>query len=481
MTEHACTTDDARLGELRRECVALRAAGPHPRRSDVPAAVSAAEWAHVHTLFQALLALAADGTSTVAAACTEAQADLCVYVRNAAVADRSNQDGAGAAGVVRDAAAAVRLAHRLPGAEPCLVAAGQALSNAVTQNQPQQLALLESELGRSGAVEETAYWCLIGAESSAARTAGLVLLVNSVRSNEVLCRTLCAAGDGRALARRVGDMFGESVDDEAEEKELLFVVLSELISHGQLGVLLAEAAPLGAPGLLDALAVHCREHADPVLHARLADTELLCALSRVLAATRAVLERAWADVDSADPDGIVAARRCLGSALAALVLLTADMEPGLSARICECGVVREVVRLLGLLSMHLPRAEKVGSGSADGANSGGSVARMFMFKRELVQIIGHAAHENPAAQDLVRALDGLALVLDHARIDENHPYIREYAVVALRSLLNGNAANQAYVDSMDARGTTQDPQLAQAGLHARLGADGRPVVSRHAE
>ncbi|KAJ2793192.1 Ataxin-10 [Coemansia helicoidea] len=482
--EHDFAMESARLDERLQECAALRAAGPHPRRPEVPADVSAADWARAHELFQTLLATAADGTGA-AAACIGALADLCVYVRNAVALGRSNQDGASAAGVVGDVAATVRLAGGPAGAAPCLAAAGQALSNAVTQNQPLQLALLESELGCCAAAEDTAYGCLLSAESGAARTAGLVLLVNSVRAHGVLCRTLCAAGAGRALARRVGELFGESVDDAAEDKEPLFAVLSELASHGQLGVLLAEAAPLGAPGLLDALAVHCREHDDPARHARLADAELVRALARALAATRAVLERLRADESTTDPDDILAARRCARSALAALVLLTADMEPALSARLCDCGVVREAVQLLGLLSAYLPRAEKIGAGGAGTGGGDGSsespVPRMFMFKRELIQIIGHAAHRNPAAQDLVRELGGLALVLDHTRIDDNHPYIREYAVVALRGLLDGNAASQACVESMEARGVSQDPQLTQAGLRVRLGPDGRPVVSRRAE
>ncbi|KAJ1734838.1 methionine permease [Coemansia biformis] len=457
--------------------------------SHVPAKVSAATWVRVHALFRELLAVAvgcadASNTDDADVACAEALTDLCVFVRNAAAMGHENQDGAGDAGVVDDAAATVLLMSRRATARAGAVrdsaarataAAGQALSNAVTQNQRRQQALLDSELGR-GAAEETAYWWLLGAHSDDARTAGLVLLLSSVRGNRALCGALCAADAGLAVARRVGAMFGESADDEAEEKTLLYAVLSELIAHGQLGALLTSDPPLDAFGLLDALAVHCREHAEPEAHARLVGADLLQALVGVLAKARTLLAHAWEGTDVVDMGNVAAVQRSIQSTLAALVLITADMESVLAARVVESGMVHEAVALLGLLSRYLPRVEKIGGGGNDSRND--TVAHMFMFKRELVQIIGHVAHRCPAVQDLVRELDGLALVLDHARIDENHPFIREYAVVALRSLLDGNAVSQAYVEDMEAVGVMQDPQLASVGLHTRLGANGRPVVER---
>ncbi|KAJ2800571.1 copper transport protein, partial [Coemansia guatemalensis] len=85
---------------------------------------------------------------------------------------------------------------------------------------------------------------------------------------------------------------------------------------------------------------------------------------------------------------------------------------------------------------------------------------------------------NPVVQDQVREQDGLALVLDHMRIDENHPFIKEYAVVALRNLLEGNDASQDYVRHMGAIEAVQDPRMASAGFHTRIDENGQPFFER---
>ncbi|KAJ2128361.1 Ataxin-10, partial [Coemansia sp. RSA 678] len=110
----------------------------------------------------------------------------------------------------------------------------------------------------------------------------------------------------------------------------------------------------------------------------------------------------------------------------------------------------------------------------------GLIKRLFMFKCSLIQIIGNISHNNTAAQNLIRELHGLALVLDHMRIDDNHPFIKEYAVVALRSLLENNPTSQAYVSDMEAKGVVQDPKLASAGIQASLDSSGHISVKREA-
>ncbi|KAJ2581900.1 copper transport protein, partial [Coemansia sp. RSA 1804] len=79
-------------------------------------------------------------------------------------------------------------------------------------------------------------------------------------------------------------------------------------------------------------------------------------------------------------------------------------------------------------------------------------------------IIGNLSFKNIAMQDLMRKIDGLSLVLDNMRIDDNHPFIKEYAIVALKWLLENNKSSHDYVRSMEAGKPTLDPSIAAPGL-----------------
>ncbi|KAJ2422873.1 Ataxin-10 [Coemansia sp. RSA 2531] len=143
-----------------------------------------------------------------------------------------------------------------------------------------------------------------------------------------------------------------------------------------------------------------------------------------------------------------------------------------------------VIALLGLLSKHLPRIEtaqerqhNLPTSGADPDNAD-SVKRLFMFKCDLIRIIGNIGHTSTAAQDLVRELGGLSLVLNHMKIDDNHPFIKEYAIVALKGLLHNNRASQDFVREMNVIEAAQNPELAKAGLQAFVNDDGHVSVKR---
>ncbi|KAJ2782719.1 Ataxin-10 [Coemansia javaensis] len=487
----AASASVERLRALQQECAAYRGASPHPSRPHIAADVDRPVWDRIHALMQELvLRISAgargednsdddddddDALLAEIGGCAEALGDLCAFARNAAAAGPRNQEAIADSGVMADMASVARQMVRrelgCAAAARCAAAAGQALSNTVTGDARLRRRLMDAELLAGQEPTESVYWCLLVSTSAKTSTAGAVLLLNSVKDDAALCSALCSADAGRAVAHKVGELFGDSADDEAEHKTLLYVVLEALIAHRCYGALLAGGAQLGAYGLLDALAVHCKQSTGPSGYAALLDAALLGALNAVLAACRDVLARAWQGAAGAvDTEDLVAVQRSLAAALAALGEATVDMDAALSARVLEAGLVRTAVALLGLLSQHLPRARAAGGAEP--------ASRAFAFKRDLIRVIGNAAHRNPPAQDLVRELGGLEMVLDNMQIDDSHPFIREHAVVALRCLLQDNAASQEYVQGMGAVGVVQDPQVARAGLQARIGPDGRVVVER---
>ncbi|KAJ1882428.1 Ataxin-10 [Kickxella alabastrina] len=472
--------------DIYQKCAEYKQRSPHPSRPHISTTVDPAAWLEIHSLFELLK----HGDSTenndelVPEQC-EALGCLCMFVRNAVAMDRANQDAASRAGISEDIRntifSMIALELEYPEAMKCATAAAQALSNMVTGNKAQQQKLICDELasgGRAGA--ETIFWSMLTSINSQTNIAGLMLLLNSLKGDPDLTKMLCSVKPGLLVARKIGELFGDNEDDESDVKTMLYVMLSQFIEFGCLAQLLADAPSLEMYGLLDALAVYCNENTCTEDRAMVASSSALFkSFGVILKQVRSVLESVWIGTNGDGGDSsetpsrvevskVVSAHRCIAATLSALGSLTTDCSPETVAMMIEHNVLSQVTSLLGLLSMHLPRIEnasalqKFREGGIE--EEGSSISRLFMFKRDLICIIGNAAHKNNDAQNLIRDLDGLALVLDHMKIDDNHPFIKEYAVVALRSLLDNNSANQEFVRRMDARGATQTPASALAGI-----------------
>ncbi|CAG8712827.1 11552_t:CDS:2, partial [Scutellospora calospora] len=69
----------------------------------------------------------------------------------------------------------------------------------------------------------------------------------------------------------------------------------------------------------------------------------------------------------------------------------------------------------------------------------------------------------------VRKLGGIPLVLNQCNIDDNNPYIREYAIFALRNLLINNSENQKLVKELEPIEPVQNDILGEIGIITELG------------
>ncbi|KAG5186514.1 spinocerebellar ataxia type 10 protein domain-containing protein, partial [Tribonema minus] len=88
--------------------------------------------------------------------------------------------------------------------------------------------------------------------------------------------------------------------------------------------------------------------------------------------------------------------------------------------------------------------------AADGGGGDGGVPHGR--KADLVKVIANACHCCRAAQDRVRGAGGVPLVLSHCNIDHASPFLREWGIVAVRNLCEGNAENQACVAKLEKQG-----------------------------
>ena len=107
------------------------------------------------------------------------------------------------------------------------------------------------------------------------------------------------------------------------------------------------------------------------------------------------------------------------------------------------------------------------SGGGGDARSGGD-ARLDTFGAEagLVRIVALMAHRAPAVQARVRTLGALPSVLSCCQPDDHNPFIREWAVLAIRNLTEGCTENQAEIAKLETspRGVANPELLADAGI-----------------
>ncbi|KAJ2906110.1 hypothetical protein GGI21_004085 [Coemansia aciculifera] len=413
--------------------------------------------------------------------------------------EHANQDLANSAGIVGDVRRTisdmVRREMSCPEATRCVTVAAQAMSNLVTGNRQLQHSLLEQELASGIPAIDTVFWYLLASVNGQTNMAGLVLLLNCLKDSAEATSLLCSTEAGRLVASHIGELFGEDENDESDTKAMLYTILSQIIDCGKLDQLLGGDLSLRAYGLVDALAVYCNEHSSTADYQKVVSRDLIAALTLLLSKSHAVLVHVWEDTaavympeddihGNVDMDDIMAAHRCLGATISALGSITTEASAEVSDWILECKTLHQVIALLGLLSKHLPRIERANErqsapqvGGLDAGDTS-SIKHLFMLKCDLIRIIGNIGHKSAAAQDLARELDGLSLVLDHMKIDDNHPFIKEYAVVALKGLLSNNRANQDFLRDMNVVDSVKDPKLAKAGIQAVITNEGQVSIKR---
>lgn len=93
----------------------------------------------------------------------------------------------------------------------------------------------------------------------------------------------------------------------------------------------------------------------------------------------------------------------------------------------------------------------------------------FEFKVDLVRIIGNLAFRNRSCQDRVRELNAIPLMLQQCNLDFKNPFLREWALFAVRNLCEQNSENQAVIASMKLQSVRgDDADLRALGLEVVL-------------
>jgi hypothetical protein len=118
-----------------------------------------------------------------------------------------------------------------------------------------------------------------------------------------------------------------------------------------------------------------------------------------------------------------------------------------------------------------------GSGADGAASDGESIAGL---RGAAVRLVALAAHRDRAVQDMVRDMSGLVPVLgalSYERDTAANPFLREWAVVAVRNLCCGNEENAREISKLELVDVQSNgAALSEAGLEAFMDSDGRPRV-----
>ncbi|KAJ1165654.1 hypothetical protein NDU88_006071 [Pleurodeles waltl] len=89
------------------------------------------------------------------------------------------------------------------------------------------------------------------------------------------------------------------------------------------------------------------------------------------------------------------------------------------------------------------------------------------FKAHLIRLIGNLCYKNKENQNKIHQLDGIPLILDNCSIDDNNPFVNQWAVYAIRNLTEQNEENQALIAQMERQGLADGSLLRSMGMEVQ--------------
>lgn len=86
------------------------------------------------------------------------------------------------------------------------------------------------------------------------------------------------------------------------------------------------------------------------------------------------------------------------------------------------------------------------------------------FRRDVVAVIGNCTCGRKHVQDEIRQQNGILLLLQQCVIDEDNPYLREWGMLTVSYLLEGNMENQQQIAELEFQGSIDMPEITSLGL-----------------
>ena len=139
----------------------------------------------------------------------------------------------------------------------------------------------------------------------------------------------------------------------------------------------------------------------------------------------------------------------------------------------RCGALMNAVELLGKMSAWTtsptnPRMDQAKVKAITKEQRG--IKTAHCVARDLVRLIGNACYRNKANQAMVLKMGGVQLLLSRFVVDDNNPYIREWATTAISTMTEDNAEVQALIASIESSpsGVVTNEELEKDGMEVVL-------------
>ncbi|KAG7240680.1 hypothetical protein INR49_026569 [Caranx melampygus] len=196
---------------------------------------------------------------------------------------------------------------------------------------------------------------------------------------------------------------------------------------------------------------HVSEIPPDVLPIRMKDAVEVQAFSRLLE----VLTRLSDDLQTADEESVALQLQLIAECFRA--------QRNSCVQSTRNQKLLEQVHAIGKASKNIfSAAQNFSSFSGDGDIS--SHSPVISFKAHLIRLIGNLCHSNANNQNKVRELEGIPLILDNCNIDSNNPFISQWAIFAIRNLLENNTTNQKVVAELERHGPADYSALRELGF-----------------
>ncbi|KAI8837449.1 spinocerebellar ataxia type 10 protein domain-containing protein [Chytriomyces cf. hyalinus JEL632] len=79
---------------------------------------------------------------------------------------------------------------------------------------------------------------------------------------------------------------------------------------------------------------------------------------------------------------------------------------------------------------------------------------LCMMKVNAMKVVSAATFECQQAQDEIRRVGGIPVILNYSTMDDENPTMKEWSAFALRTLCDGNVENQRFIESMEIAGAS---------------------------
>lgn len=156
----------------------------------------------------------------------------------------------------------------------------------------------------------------------------------------------------------------------------------------------------------------------------------------------------------------------------ALVLLATDQD-----NVAEMKRATTADAVQALVSLHLEEERRGGAGAEGASDEKEAVAGL---RGAAVRLVALASDRDREVQDLVRDMQGILPILSSLSYEKDvsvNPFLREWAVLAIRNLCCGNQENADQISQLELLDVqAKDGVLEQAGLEPFMDEHGKPRV-----